>query len=51
MYNLSVSGKPLDRVGRKNLYFCKVAFFFADYKIRAQELSNDVSFVIIGPIR
>jgi len=28
--------------------FCKFAIFFADFKSRAQELSNDVSFVIFG---
>jgi len=28
--------------------FCKFANFFADSKSRAQELSNDVSFVIFG---
>ena len=28
--------------------FCKFANFFADSKGRAQELSNDVSFVIFG---
>ncbi len=28
--------------------FCKPANFFADSKNRAQELSNDVSFVIFG---
>ena len=32
----------------KNINFCKVANFFADSKRRAQELSNDVSFVIFG---
>ena len=29
-------------------FFCKFANFFADSKSRAQELSNDVSFVIFG---
>ena len=28
--------------------FCKFGIFFADSKSRAQELSNDVSFVIFG---
>ena len=32
----------------KKFYFCKVAIFIADYKSRAQELSNDVSFFIFG---
>ena len=33
----------------KKFDFCKfVNFFFADSKSRAQELSNDVSFVIFG---
>ena len=32
----------------KKLNFCKFAIFFADSKSRAQELSNDVSFVIFG---
>ena len=32
----------------KQFNFCKFANFFADYKSRAQELSNDVSFVIFG---
>ena len=31
---------------RKKFNFCKFANFFADSKSRAQELSNDVSFVI-----
>ena len=30
----------------KKFNFCKIANFFADSKSRAQELSNDVSFVI-----
>ena len=33
---------------QKNLNFCKFAHFFADSKRKAQELSNDVSFVIFG---
>ena len=32
----------------KKFNFCKIADFFADYKSRAQELYNDVSFVIFG---
>ena len=32
----------------KKFNFCKFATFFADSKSRAQELSNDVSFVIFG---
>ena len=32
----------------KSINFCKFANFFADSKSRAQELSNDVSFVIFG---
>ena len=32
----------------KKFNFCKFAHFFADSKSRAQELSNDVSFVIFG---
>ena len=32
----------------KKFNFCKFANFFADSKIRAQELSNDVSFVVFG---
>jgi len=32
----------------KKFNFCKLATFFADSKYRAQELSNDVSFVIFG---
>jgi len=32
----------------KKFNFCKFANFFSDSKIRAQELSNDVSFVIFG---
>ena len=32
----------------KNFNFCKFANVFADSKSRAQELSNDVSFVIFG---
>ena len=32
----------------KKFHFCKFANFFPDSKSRAQELSNDVSFVIFG---
>ena len=32
----------------KKINFCKFAIFLADSKSRAQELSNDVSFVIFG---
>ena len=32
----------------KKFNVCKIANFFADSKSRAQELSNDVSFVIFG---
>ena len=32
----------------KMYYFCKFAIFFPDSKSRAQELSNDVSFVTFG---
>ena len=32
----------------KKINFCKFARFFADSKSRAQELSNDESFVIFG---
>ena len=32
----------------KKFNFCKLAKFFADSKSRAQELSNDVSFVRFG---
>ena len=32
----------------KKINVCKFANFFADSKRRAQELSNDVSFVIFG---
>jgi len=32
----------------KKFNFCKFPIFFADSKSRAQELSNDVSFVIFG---
>ena len=32
----------------KKNYFCKFANFFADSKSRAEELSNDVLFVIFG---
>ena len=32
----------------KKFNFCTFAIFFADSKSRAQDLSNDVSFVIFG---
>ena len=32
----------------KKSIFANLQFFFADFKSRAQELSNDVSFVIFG---
>ena len=56
MYNLSFFGqiffcKPFYyKTGfcDKKFNFCKFANFFADSKSRAQELSNDVSFVIFG---
>ena len=32
----------------KKFIFCKFANFFADSKSKAQDLSNDVSFVIFG---
>ena len=35
----------------KKFYFCKFAYFFADSKSRAHELSNDVSFVIYLDIK
>ena len=56
MYNLSffrqfffanIFSMELD-FSKKKLNFCKFANFFADSKSRAQELSNDVSFVIFG---
>ena len=33
---------------QKNSIFANLQFFFANSKSRAQELSNDVSFVIFG---
>ena len=33
---------------KKKFSFCKFANFFADFKSRAKELSNDVSFFIFG---
>ena len=56
MYNLSFFGqivfcKPFyykTRFCNKKFNFRKFANFFADSKSRAQELSNDVSFVIFG---
>jgi len=56
MYNLSFYGQiffaniftiKLD-FAIKNSIFANLQIFFADYKSRAQELSNDVSFVIFG---
>ena len=38
----------LDKFCDKKFNFRKFANFFADSKNRAQELSNDVSFVIFG---
>ena len=32
----------------KKFNFCKFANYFADFKSSAQELSNDISFVIFG---
>jgi len=54
MYNFSFFGQILSckhfycitGFCDKKLNFCKFANFFADSKSRAQELSNDVSFVI-----
>jgi len=54
MYNLSFFGQIyfckhfFYKTGfcDKKFNFCKYANFFADSKSRAQELSNDVSFVI-----
>ena len=54
MYNLSFFGQFFFckrfyyKTGfcKKKFNFCKFANFFADSKSRAQELSNDVSFVI-----
>ena len=55
MYNFSFFGKIfckhfyfITRFCDKKFNFCKFASFFADSKSRAQELSNDVSFVIFG---
>ena len=36
------------RAFQKNSFFANLHFFFVDSKSRAQELSNDVSFVIFG---
>ena len=33
---------------KKKFYFLKICKFFSDSKSRAQELSNDLSFVIFG---
>ena len=56
MYNLSFFGQIffckhfyyITGFCDKKFNFCKFANFFADSKSRAQELSNDVSFVIFG---
>ena len=56
MYNLSFFGQIFFckhfyyKTGfcDKKINFCKFANFFQDSKSRAQELSNDVSFVIFG---
>ena len=55
IYNLSFFGHlflltfvQYNWIFQKNFNFCKIAHFFVDYKIRAQELFNDVSFVIFG---
>ena len=56
MYNLSFFGHfffckhfyYITGFCKKSFNFCKFAIFFADSKSRAQELSNDVSFVIFG---
>ena len=54
MYNLSFFGQIffckhfyfITGFCDKKFNFCKFAFFFADSKSRAHELSNDVSFTI-----
>ena len=55
MYNFSFFGQIFFKnfyyitgVCFKKFNFCKFANFFADSKSRAQELSDDVSFVIFG---
>ena len=56
MYNLSFFGQILFSniftikldFAIKNSIFANLQIFFADSKSRAQELSNDVSFVICG---
>ena len=56
MYNLSFFGQIffckhfyyISGFCDKKFNFCKFANFFADSKSRAQELSNDVSFVMFG---
>ena len=56
MYNLTFFGQLFLQtfllynwiLQKKQLNFCKFANFFADSKSTAQELSNDVSFVIFG---
>jgi len=55
MYNFSLFGQIclqsfyyITGFCDKKFNFCKFAIFFVDSKSRAQELSNDVSFVIFG---
>ena len=56
MYNLSFFGQIffcehfyyITGFCDKKFNFCKLGHFFADSKSRAQELLNDVSFVIFG---
>ena len=48
MYNLSFFGQFFCKHFYYITGFCKFANFFEDSKRRAQELSNDVSFVIFG---
>ena len=56
MYILSIFGQFLfckhfyNKTGfcNKKIQFLQICKFFADSKSRAQELSNDVSFVIFG---
>ncbi len=53
MYNFSFFGqisfcKHFYDFAIKNSIFANLQIFFADSKSRAQELSNDVSFVIFG---
>ena len=54
MYNFSFFGHILltniftIKLDFAKFNFCKFTIFFADSKRRAQDLSNDVSFVIFG---